>query len=366
MSPLGQCSLTLAVELPGSRVTPPGQWPFLAALYSGPSHGVSPLGQCFLAAGVELPVPSPLPGGGPSQLPFPLFPLGQCPLSKSLPPPNVHFDQDIVAISLWHLADIEFKFDETLTVLPETGPHVSAAHDDTLMLEARSQVSAPIDVVASKSPRLPAPPGATIAEPVTLDNDDTAYLLSVSEPATLEIDTTLDMPGTGPQVSAHALIVASKSPSLPAPPGATIVEHTTLDNDDNDYLSDGSSVFVLDPISPARRPASPLDACSDASSEFVLDPFSPDRGLAFHSGVTNDESEMLNLGFRAQETTFGLSGDDVFGICGLSGVSPRALELDSQQGNAADLGESSSALVGEIQPPLSPPARADDELVLNN
>lgn len=198
----------------------------------------------------------------------------------------MHIEQDIVAIFHWHSAEIEFKFDETLTVLPETGPQVSAAHDDTLMLEARPQVAASIVVVASTSPRLPASPGATIAEPVTLDNDDTAYLSSTSEPATPGVDTTLDMPGTGPQVSAHAPIVALASPGLPAPPGATIVEPAILDNDDNDYLSDG--------------------------------------------------------------------------------VSSSALELDSQQGNAADLGESSSALVGDVQLPPSPPARADDELVSNN
>lgn len=198
----------------------------------------------------------------------------------------MHIEQDIVAISHWHSADIEFKFDETLIVLPETGPQVSAAHGDTLMLEARPQVAASIVVVASTSPRLPASPRATIAEPVTLDNDDTAYLSSTSEPATPGVDTTLDMPGTGPQVSAHAPIVALASPGLPAPPGATIVEPAILDNDDNDYLSDG--------------------------------------------------------------------------------VSSSALELDSQQGNAADLGESSSALVGDVQLPPSPPARADDELVSNN
>lgn len=206
--------------------------------------------------------------------------------SPSASPLNVHIEQDIVAISHWHSADIEFKFDETLTVLPETMPQVSAAHDDTLMLAAMPQVAASIDVVASTSPRLPASPGATIAEPVTLDNDDTAYLSSISEPATLGVDTTLDMPGTGPQVSAHAPIVASTSPSLPASPGATIVEPATLDNNDNDYL--------------------------------------------------------------------------------LEGVSFCALEADSQQGNAADLGESSSALVGDVQLPPSPPAREDDELVSNN
>lgn len=64
---------------------PPWQRPFPAALHSGPSNGVSPLGQCcFLLVAGELSVPSPFPGVGTSQLPFPIFPLGQCPLSVAV------------------------------------------------------------------------------------------------------------------------------------------------------------------------------------------------------------------------------------------------------------------------------------------
>lgn len=244
--------------------------------------------------------------------------LSQCPLQTSPPvsTPSVHVGQDMVDIFLKHLPNIDFKTDETLAV-PETGPLVSAA---------------PIVASTSAPPQGP-PRTPSVPEPITLGIEDVDNFSDVSSEFILNPDS----PACGLDLSLDA-------------------------------CSDVSSEFILDPDSPACGLALPLDACSDASSEFILNPFSPDRGLGLHSDITNDEPETLNLGFRAQETTFGYSGDDVFGVCGLSGVSPRALELDNQQGGAAEQTprESSSTFGGDVQIAPSPPARANDELVLNN
>jgi hypothetical protein len=203
---------------------------------------------------------------------------------------------------------------------------------------------------------------------VHVDQDMVDISLKHSPDIEFKTDETLAVPETEPLVSAAPIVASASAPPRGPPRTPSIPEPVTLGIEDVDDFSDASSEFILEPDSPARGLGLPLDACSDASSEFILNPFSPDRGLRFHSDTTNDEPETLDLGFRAKETTFGYSGDDVFGLCGPSGPSLRAFELDNQQGGAAEQtsGESLSSLVRDVQLAPSPPARASDELALND